>query len=298
MHRNLATLMSAPATPLILAEFHSDSKISATILISIWELGEALGPLLIGPLSEVYGRAPIFHTANFFFVAFSVAGALSTNLNMLIAFRFFTGVSVASVTLNPSIVGDLFIVEERGSAMSIMGLITVLGPIAGPIIGGYMSQTVNWRWTFWLAAIMAAVLEIGFFAIFRETYKIRILQQKAARLRKKTGNKAFRPAQDSTITSTNFLKLAIIRPIQMLLLSPMVFLLAIYGAVVFGYLYLLLTSVTEVFQTAYSFSTGSASLAFLGIGKLAALSLQIRMVDEKFRPWNDFGHAPLQGHLG
>lgn len=208
---------------------------------------------------------------------------------MLIAFGFLAGLSVASVTLNPSIVGDLFIMEERGSAMAIMGLVTVLGPILGPVIGGYTSQRINWRWTFWLAAIMAAVLEIGFTLLFRETYKIKILERKAAFLRTTTGNPDLRPADGMNFTSTKFVKQAIVRPIRMLLLSPMVFFLAIYGAVVFGYLYLLLTSITKVFTSIYGFSTCSASLVFLGIGNLTAFPFakmdRLTDIQESEWPW-------------
>ena len=258
--------MCTPAAPLILKEFSSTNQLYVTFLVSIWELGEAFGPLLMAPLSEVYGRVVIYNTANILFIAFSIAGAVSSNLNMLIAFRFLNGITVASVTLNPSIVGDMFIVEERGTAMSIMGLTPLLGPVAGPIIGGYLSQDIGWRWTFWLAAIMATATEIVFLAVFRETYKPKILERKAAKLREKTGVTSFHAAHSNAITRDSLLKISIVRPARMLILSPIVLLLAIYVATVFGYLYLLFTSLTEVFQQAYGFSTGEVSLTFLGIG--------------------------------
>lgn len=53
--------MCAPATSYILKEFHTTNQLYATILVSIWELGEVVGPFLIGPLSEIYGRLPVFH---------------------------------------------------------------------------------------------------------------------------------------------------------------------------------------------------------------------------------------------
>lgn len=56
--------MCAPATPHILDEFHSNSQLESTVLVSSWELGEVIGPLIIGPVSELYGRLPVYHTAN------------------------------------------------------------------------------------------------------------------------------------------------------------------------------------------------------------------------------------------
>lgn len=59
---------------------------------------------------------------------------------------------------------------------------------------------------------------------------------------------------------------SIVRPTKMLFLSPIVFLLSLYTAVIYGYLYLLFTTITDVFETQYGFSQGSVGLAYLGIG--------------------------------
>lgn len=59
---------------------------------------------------------------------------------------------------------------------------------------------------------------------------------------------------------------AIVRPTKMLLFSPICFLLSLYMAIVYGYLYLLFTTITALFQREYGFSQGSSGLAFLGIG--------------------------------
>lgn len=116
--------------------------------MSIWELGETVGPLIVAPLSEIYGRLYIFHISNVLFVIFVVATALSTNIQMLVAFRFLSGLSVACITLNPSIVGDLFVTEQRGRAMSLISFGVVIGPIAGPIVGSYLGEAKGWRWNF------------------------------------------------------------------------------------------------------------------------------------------------------
>ena len=258
--------MCAPAAPLISKNFSSVSQLDQTLLVSIWELGEAFGPLLIAPLSEMFGRAPVYHAANILFCVFSIASAVSSNMNMLIAFRFFNGIAVASVVLNPSIIGDIFITEQRGSAMSIMTLAPLLGPVLGPVAGGYISQSIGWRWLFWLAAIFAAAIEIGLALFFKETYKVQILRCKATNLRKETGDPSFRSEHDNAFSTKAFLTTSIIRPAKMLILSPIIFLLSFYVAVVFAYTYILFTTMTEVFQSTYGFSTGSASLTFLGLG--------------------------------
>ncbi|KAL6715884.1 hypothetical protein ACLMJK_006845 [Lecanora helva] len=238
-----ATLICAPTAPLILAELAPTDTSFLTLVVSIWELGEAFRSLLTGPLSEIYGRGPVYHAANVLFVLFSIGGALSTSIRMVLAFRFLAGFTVASVTLNPTIVGDLFIVEERGKAMAIMNLAPLLGPLAGPVVGGYFSQAI----------------------VFRETYKVKIIQRKVAKLRQKGDNDQLQSWYDTPLAGNDFWK-ALVRPAQMLILSPILLSLALYVSVVMGYLYLLLTSMTEAFEVAYGFTTGSASLTFLGLG--------------------------------
>lgn len=138
--------MCAPAVPEILQEFHSNNELDSTLLVTIWNLGGILAPLLVGPLAEIYGRVPVYNIANIMFICFCVGAAESKSIGMLIAFRFLNGMTIASTTLNSSIVADLFITEERGRAQSILTLMPLLGPVCGPIIGGFLAQAKGWRW--------------------------------------------------------------------------------------------------------------------------------------------------------
>ena len=87
----LASSMFAPGVPEIMAEFNSTNTLLAGFVVSVYVLGFAIGPLLLAPASELYGRAIIYHTCNIGFIIFSVACAVSTDLGMLITFRFFQG---------------------------------------------------------------------------------------------------------------------------------------------------------------------------------------------------------------
>jgi hypothetical protein len=87
----LASSMFAPGVPQLMAEFNSDSLLLADFVVSVYVLGFAIGPLVLAPASELYGRAIIYHICNIDFIIFSVACAVSSDLSMLIAFRFFQG---------------------------------------------------------------------------------------------------------------------------------------------------------------------------------------------------------------
>ena len=272
--RNLATVIIIPAAPMILTEFASTDSYYTILLVTIWELGEVVGPLLTAPLSEMYGRSPIYNCANILFVIASIGGGFSKSLSMLVAFRFLNGMAVASIVLNPGIVGDMFVQEERGTALSWMGLPPLLGTALGPVIGGFLTQAKGWRWAFWLSAILCGSCELLFLLFFRESYKVLILARKAAKLRKISGNGHLRCAYESSDTNRfALLKRAIVRPGQMLVQSNILLLLAIYGAMIYGYLYLISTTLTGVFETKYHFSQSSAGLAYLGIGRLKSLNV-------------------------
>ncbi len=99
-----------------------------------------------------------------------------------------------------------------------------------------------------------------------ESYPYVILQRKTSRLRKETGNPHLRSALDTGRDPKELFKLSIVRPVKMLFLSPIVFLISLYMATVYGYLYLMLTTFPRVFQIQYGFSNGSVGLTYLGMG--------------------------------
>ena len=100
----------------------------------------------------------------------------------------------------------------------------------------------------------------------RETYPVVILERKTERLRKETGNPNLRSRLSHGHTPIEAFKLAIIRPLKMLVLCPIVLILSTFNAIVYGCLYLLFTTITEVFEANYGFSSGVVGLTFLGIG--------------------------------
>lgn len=104
------------------------------------------------------------------------------------------------------------------------------------------------------------------FLTMRESYAPVVLQRKVRRLQKETGNMQLRSKMDSGLTPRQIFLRAIVRPSKMLLFSPIVALLSLYMAIVYGYLYLLFTTITSLFEEAYGFSQGTAGLSFLGIG--------------------------------
>lgn len=103
----------------------------SVLFVTIWELGEATGPLFLAPLSELYGRFVVYNVANCFFITGIVITALSQSIGLLVFARFLTGCAVAANVLNPAIIGDIFPSESRGAAMSAV----MLAPLIGGALG-------------------------------------------------------------------------------------------------------------------------------------------------------------------
>ncbi|OCL02037.1 multidrug resistance protein [Glonium stellatum] len=263
----LASSCFAPAVPQVMQEFHSTNSELAPLVVSVYVLGFAFGPLVIAPLSEMYGRLRIYFTCNILFVVFTVACALSTNLNMLIGFRFIEGcVGSAPLSLAAGTIADIIEPERRGSTMSFLGMGPLLGPIVGPVAGGYLSQAKGWRWVFWLLAIIGSASTLAGAAVMSETYAPAILERKTRRLRKESGNAMLRSKLDTGLGARALFARSIIRPMKLLFLSPITFALSVFTALGYGYLYLLFTTFADVYGGQYGFSTGTIGLTFLGMG--------------------------------
>jgi MFS family permease len=101
---------------------------------------------------------------------------------------------------------------------------------------------------------------------YRESYGPLILEHKAARLRKATGNPDLRSIYDTGKLTSQLFLVALARPMKLLFCSPIVFLMALFAATTYGYLYLMFTTITSIFENKYGFSPGIAGLSYLGFG--------------------------------
>lgn len=254
----------------------STSTFKGTFVVSVYVLGQAIGPLLMAPMSELYGRQPVYLISNALFIVSTVACAVSSNIDMLIGFRFLAGCAGATpTTIGGATIGDMFAPEKRGGAMAIWGMGVQLGPALGPIIGGFLSQAEGWRWVFWLQTIMAGAVGILGAIVMRETYAVVLLERKTRQLIEETGNHALKSSMHIDVSPTIYLRQALLRPCFMILKSPIIQLLGLYTAVLFGYLYLFIATFPDVFQGQYHFSVGVSGLAYLGLGIGSFLGLLI-----------------------
>jgi multidrug resistance protein len=142
----------APAIPNIMTDFSSTNAYLSAFVLSIYVLGYAFGPLLISPLSEQYGRLPLYHFCNILFTICTALCGRANSLDTLALLRFLAGVGGSSVfAIVPPSVGDMLVTEKRGGAMALIGLAYYLGQVMSPTAGSYLTDAKGWRWVFYLA---------------------------------------------------------------------------------------------------------------------------------------------------
>ncbi|KAI2476061.1 AraJ Arabinose efflux permease [Pyrenophora tritici-repentis] len=263
----LASSQFVSGVPQIMREFHSTSGMLKGFMVSVYVLGFSFGPLIIAPLSEMYGRLPLYHSCSFLFIMFTVAAALATNMAQFVVFRFLMGCfGGAPMVLGGGTIADLIPREQRGTAMAFWMMGPTIGPCVGPIIGGFLTVAKGWRWNFWFVAIVGAACVIASFVFMSETSAIIILQRKVNRLKAETGNTKLRSKLDTGRTSRELFKYSIIRPSKMLFRSTICFAISLYVAITYAFLYIMFTTFTSVFTNQYGWTGGIVGLSFLGLG--------------------------------
>ncbi|KAI1173665.1 MFS general substrate transporter [Nemania sp. FL0916] len=280
---NLASTMFAPGAEELSREFEITNTTVQELTVSIYVLGFAIGPLFLAPLSELYGRLIIYYVSSIVYFAFTVGCAFSTNTVMFIIFCFITGTAASGpMSVGGGTVADITPQEERGRAISLLGFGPLLGPVLGPVIGGFVSETIGWRWSFRLILILSGVLSIVTFVLMRETNASVLLRRKVERQRKDTGNEKLLAKGHTGEAPGQIIRRAIVRPLKMLIFSPIVLLLSLYTGVLFGLIFLLFTTFPQVFGETYGFSAGISGLAYLGlgIGLIAALIIFATLSDK------------------
>lgn len=261
------------------------------LCISLFVAGYILGPILWGPLSEVYGRRIIFIISFIFYTGFQVGCALSKNTASILIFRFLGGTfAAAPLTNSGACLADIYHPADRGPAMGLFAVAPFAGPSIGPIVSGFIQTThTNWRWLYWVLTIFAGACLALIVLTLPETYPPTILVRIARQKRKETGDDRWyaplerRPAQSWAKRVNDIL----LKPFVILALEPMLMAITIYMSFIYGIIYLLFEAFPFVFIKNHHFNAATNGLAFLGFfmgGNVAAV-VYILVTDRHYRKY-------------
>ncbi|KAJ6562912.1 major facilitator superfamily domain-containing protein [Mycena sp. CBHHK59/15] len=214
------------------------SEVVTALSVSLMVVGFGIGPLAWSPLSELYGRRPLWVIPSAFYVVFNIPCALAPNIQTLLVCRFICGFfASAPLTLAGGTISDIWDNNERGLAVAIFAAAPYGGPVLGPIVGGFVGEKLGWRWILWINMIFAGVVVI-LCATIPETFAPTILGRRAVRLRAETGRDNIVTEQELFKASfAHILSEALVRPFQMLVTEPILLLMSLFIALIYGLLY-------------------------------------------------------------
>lgn len=277
-----------------IAEIAEDLNTSPTAVIATttgFVIMLGIGPLILAPLSETFGRRNLYLTCFSTFALLQIPAALAPNIAFLIAVRsvagFFGSVGIAN---GGGTISDMFVPSERAGVFGWYLLGPLLGPTLGPLFGGFIVEHLGWRWIFWIMTIVCAVNTLAGYFFLRETYAPVILQRLARKLRDGEAGAgtsdalAYHFEGEDSRPLRQKLATSLARPPR-IFAQPIVAVMSIYQALLFGTTYSLYTNMQDIYSGIYGFTTSQVGLLYLGpgLGFLTAVIFLVPRIDTVYK---------------
>ncbi|GAM86447.1 hypothetical protein ANO11243_044610 [Dothideomycetidae sp. 11243] len=249
------------------------SLVAESCATGLFLIGFGVGALFAGPFSETVGRNPVYIVTLLTFMIFVMASGLAPSIGAQLTFRFLAGVfgSTPLVCAGGSL-ADIWSPYERIYAFPLFANAAFMGPVLGPILGGYIAQPSSqlpapmWRWCEWITLIISALVLSLVVLTLPETYAPMLLKWKAKHLRSVTGDDRYRAEIEVRLEPfTKRLGRALYRPFLMTIHEPIIMLVALYLTVIYIVLFTFLDGYTYIFQDIHKTSQGVTGLCFVGI---------------------------------
>ncbi|GAA5915661.1 hypothetical protein JCM6882_002377 [Rhodosporidiobolus microsporus] len=286
-----------------MAEHYHVSELVMNLIVCVFVIGFGVGPMLLSPLSEMYGRRFIYIGCTWLYFILTLPGCLTDSMAVMVIFRFFAGCAASACMCNAAgSIGDLWEVNARGNKMAAFSATIFAAPCLGPLIGGYLTLCTGWRNLWW-----CLFATCGFFALvstifLRETYAPTLLKNRAAKLRKETGDVMIMTEQERQGRPlSEVAKETLLRPVVMLTTEAIMMCFSGYLMLVYSLLYSLFFAYPIVFVGNHGFNSGEVGLTFLSvfigimIACIVAMPLQEAYYQRQVVKHN--GHPPPEARL-
>ncbi|KAF4553942.1 Efflux pump vrtL-like protein 2 [Elsinoe fawcettii] len=275
----LVTLMSgammAPALSAISLALGTSPE-DANLALSIYILAFAFGPLVLAPCTEIVARKPVWVVSGIWYTIPNLVCGFANGRGVMIAARFLAGLGAsAQFAVALPVLSDCWKSEERGSAFAIATFLPLLGPALGPIIGGVITQSIGWRWLFWVVFAFNTMLLFAIVLFFRETHGPTILRRKAKQLTRATGQEHKTHFDSSQATASQRLSTSLLKPFTLLATQPILQIMSLFLAYNFGILYIVLATFATMWIDVYDQSPTSSGLHYIALAMGYTLAAQI-----------------------
>ncbi|WKV71869.1 multidrug effflux MFS transporter [Streptomyces sp. PCS3-D2] len=242
----LATDMYAPAFPRMTGDLHSDAS-GIQLTLTAFLLGMGLGQLVLGPVSDRFGRRRPLLAGTAAMVAASLLCALAPSLDILIALRFVQGFGgAAGVVVGRAVISDVATGDAAARLFGTLMTLSGLGPIVAPLIGGALTESSGWRGIFLVLAGASALALVCSALLVPESLP--------ADRRRAGGAGATAQALRDVLHNRAYLGYAL------------------SFALAFGMLFSYIAGSAFLFQEVLGLGVGHASLAFAAVGVIGTIA--------------------------
>ena len=141
-----------------------------TWVITIYMLASTIATVLVGKLSDIYGRKPFILAGIVFFLIGGFLCGFSHDIYQLIVYRGIQGIGAGIIMASAfTAVGDLFAPRERGKWTGIMMAVFGFSSVLGPALGGWLVDNLEWKWLFWIFLPLGLVAFVMIWSLFPKT---------------------------------------------------------------------------------------------------------------------------------
>ncbi|KAG9516788.1 MFS general substrate transporter, partial [Aureobasidium melanogenum] len=247
-------------------EFDVPNSTISLLGLTTYLFGMAAGSMIWAPLSEMFGRRPVYISTLFAFMFFIFPCAIAKNVSTVIVCRFFAAMVGCSVVSNsPGTINDVSTDKHRALTFSIWCAGLMNGPVLGPLIGGFVFDNLGWRWIHWITLILAGVSFLLMVTV-PETYGPALLRRRAEKKRKETGDNQWWSKHDEKRPFWPLLGASLWRPIYLTVSEPILWFWDLYFLIIYSMNYLTFVIYPRVFVGLRGWSIGHTGLSYLGIG--------------------------------
>jgi hypothetical protein len=238
-----------------------------------------IGALIAAPISEVFGRNPIYIPSIIGFMLFNMGAGLAQNVPQQVVCRALAGLfgSAPAILAAASLV-DIWSRIERVFMFPLFAIIAFTGPLVGPTPGAFAvySKSESWRWVDWITIIFAAIILMLLVFFLPETYSPILLDWKAKELRRITGDDRYRaPIDFNRVPFIHRLRNSLSRPVLLFIIEPIIGVHALYLAVELIILYTFIAGYVSIYERIYHWRAGLTAAAFLGVELGVLLSASV-----------------------